>query len=94
MQVGNHYICKLRDREMVGAKRWTEQFSGMCDQPAAGSAAVVRLEPPEYYSLHLLNLKPHESLLGFDASAMMRQMVANNTVVTHVHALLIGDTAG
>ena len=86
-QIGNHYICKLRDfaRIREGA---TAQFSGRCDQPVVGTAALTRLEPPEHYSLHLLNLKPHESLLDFDADLMLWQMVENDTAVGHIHALL------
>jgi hypothetical protein len=89
-QIGNHYICKLRDRAHIGKAGATLQYRGRCDQPAVGSPALTRLEPPEHYSLHFLNLKPHESLLDFDAHAMLRQMRANNTELVHIHALLKG----
>lgn len=41
--VGNHYICKLKDRAMVGRDRATSQLRGQCVQPApdAGDCAAA-----------------------------------------------------
>lgn len=90
MQVGNHFICKLRDHAMIGKDRKISQYRGPCDLPAENSPAIVQLPPPGYYSMHLLNLKPHESLLDFDADSMLDQMLVNDTEVKHIHALLQG----
>ena len=86
--IGNHYICKLRDKDMIGPQRSILQYSGRCDQPQLGTNEILRLDPPQHYSLHILNMKPHESLLDFDSELMLQQMLENNTEVTHIHELL------
>ena len=85
--VGNHYICKLADRARIRSNA-TEQFSGRCNQIDPTMSEMQQLPPPEYYSMHLSNLKPHESLLDYDEDIMMQQMLENDTETRQVHGIL------
>ena len=81
------YICKLADRARIRSNA-TEQFSGRCNQIDPTMSEMQQLLPPEYYSMHLSNLKPHESLLDYDEDIMMQQMLENDTETRQVHGIL------
>ena len=76
--IGNHYTCTLAHSDVI-LNASVLQFSGLCKQPVEPE---VKLIPGrEAYSMHLINFKPHVSLLGIDEHAMFRDAVANNSGV-------------
>ena len=91
--IGNHFACRLRDFNVVGAKRLTGQFSGPCDQPSPRTSSLVRLPPPAHYVMHFLNLKSrHESLLEFDAEQTVAETLANASEITALGDFVRGWT--
>ena len=82
--LGNHYVCKLSVLSILASG--TSQWSGACERP--DEPIALPIPPRDAYSVHLLNLKPHVSLIELDEEGMLNTAYRNNAFIEDVHFAL------